>query len=404
MGVISRVPLCRTAAIAAVSAMLWIFFPAEAAAGGIGLIDTTEILEVRAEANDTSEIVGQLPDETPVAILQREEGWIQIVAGTVIGWVPEENLIEAEGTEAEEAATQPETETTPEALETEEGTQEVFSEEETEIQQEPAEDAEVQAESTAEDAEVQAESAAEAAGVQEESAAEDVDVQGETPVQEQIEAQLETEQQTEPDEAQAAALQAQIEAEQAAALQAQIEVEQAAALQAQMEAEQAAALQAQVEVEQAAALQAQIEAEQAAALQAQIEAEQAAALQAQYRAAALAAAGATEEDLYLMANIIFCEAGGEPYLGKVAVGSVIMNRVYSDSQPDSIHDVVYARGQFSPVRNGSLARALERGSADETCYQAALEAFLGAKPVGDKLYFRRRNGRSGQVIGGHVFY
>ena len=123
-----------------------------------------------------------------------------------------------------------------------------------------------------------------------------------------------------------------------------------------------------------------------------------------FAANALAAAGATEEDLYLMANIIFCEAGGEPYLGKVAVGSVIMNRVYSDSQPDSIHDVVYARGQFSPVRNGSLARALERGSADETCYQAALEAFLGAKPVGDKLYFRRRNGRSGQVIGGHVFY
>lgn len=404
MGVISRVPLCRTAAIAVVSAMLWIFFPAEAAAGGIGLIDTTEILEVRAEANDTSEIVGQLLDETPVAILQREEGWIQIVAGTVIGWVPEENLIEAEGTEAEEAATQPETETAPEALETEEGTQEVFSEEETEIQQEPAEDAEVQAESTAEDAEVQAESTLEDAEVQEESAAEDVDVQGETPVQEQIEAQLETEQQTEPDEEQAAALQAQIEAEQAAALQAQIEAQQAAALQAQIEAEQAAALQAQIEVEQAAALQAQIEAEQAAALQAQIEAEQAAALQAQYRAVALAAAGATEEDLYLMANIIFCEAGGEPYLGKVAVGSVIMNRVYSDSQPDSIHDVVYARGQFSPVRNGSLARALERGSADETCYQAALEAFLGAKPVGDKLYFRRRNGRSGQVIGGHVFY
>ena len=390
MGVISRVPLCRTAAIAVVSAMLWIFFPAEAAAGGIGLIDTTEILEVRAEANDTSEIVGQLLDETPVAILQREEGWIQIVAGTVIGWVPEENLIIAEGTEAEEAVPQPEAETASEALETEEGTQETFSEEEMETQQEPAEDAVVQVELTAEDADVQEESA--------------VEVREETPVQEQIEAQSETEQQTEPDEQQAAALQAQMEAEQAAALQAQIEAQQAAALQAQIEAQQAAALQAQIEAQQAAALQAQIEAQQAAALQAQIEAQQAAALQAQYRTAALAAAGATEEDLYLMANIIFCEAGGEPYLGKVAVGSVIMNRVYSDSQPDSIHDVVYARGQFSPVRNGSLARALERGSADETCYQAALEAFLGAKPVGDKLYFRRRNGRSGQVIGGHVFY
>ena len=38
------------------------------------------------------------------------------------------------------------------------------------------------------------------------------------------------------------------------------------------------------------------------------------------------------------------------------------------------------------------------------CYQAAIEALAGAQPVGDKLFFRRNNGRSGQVIGHHVFY
>ena len=83
---------------------------------------------------------------------------------------------------------------------------------------------------------------------------------------------------------------------------------------------------------------------------------------------------------------------------------MVLNRVASDRQPDNITDVIYAKGQFSPVRNGSLQRALDRSSADESCYQAALEALAGAKPVGDKLYFRRVNGRSGQVIGHHVFY
>ena len=105
-----------------------------------------------------------------------------------------------------------------------------------------------------------------------------------------------------------------------------------------------------------------------------------------------------------MANLIYCEANGEPYVGKVAVGSVVLNRVHSDVQPNTIREVIYARKQFSPVGNGSLARALRAGKADDSCFQAALEALAGAKPVGDKLYFRRVNGRSGMVIGRHVFY
>ena len=108
--------------------------------------------------------------------------------------------------------------------------------------------------------------------------------------------------------------------------------------------------------------------------------------------------------MYLLANIIYCEAGCEPYIGKVAVGNVVMNRVKSSRQPDTIRGVIYAKGQFSPVRNGSLDRALRNGSADESCYQAALDALSGSKPVGDKLFFRRVNGRPGQVIGHHVFY
>jgi len=33
-----------------------------------------------------------------------------------------------------------------------------------------------------------------------------------------------------------------------------------------------------------------------------------------------------------------------------------------------------------------------------------VEAIAGSSPVGDKLYFRRANGRGGQIIGNHVFY
>ena len=110
------------------------------------------------------------------------------------------------------------------------------------------------------------------------------------------------------------------------------------------------------------------------------------------------------EELKLLANIIYCEAGSESYVGKVAVGNVIMNRVKSASQPNTITEVIYAKGQFSPVRNGSLQRALSSDKADAACYQAAIEALSGAQPVGDKLFFRRNNGRSGQVIGHHVFY
>ena len=144
----------------------------------------------------------------------------------------------------------------------------------------------------------------------------------------------------------------------------------AAAEQARMQAE--AVARAQAEAAAAAQLKAQQEAAQA---------EAAKAAEAARRQAILDANGITEEDLYLLANIIYCEAGCEPYIGKVAVGNVVMNRVKSDRQPDTIKGVIYAKGQFSPVRNGSLDRALRNGSADESCYQAALDALSGSKPV-----------------------
>ena len=165
--------------------------------------------------------------------------------------------------------------------------------------------------------------------------------------------------------------------------------------------EQKAIQKAAEEAAKKAAAQAQAAAQQAAA-KAAAEA-QAAAVQAAQQAV-IAQAGVSPQDVDLLAALIQCEAGGEPYVGQVAVGNVVMNRVESAGHPASIPDVIYAAGQFSPVRNGSLSRTLSTGRVSASCRQAAVEAIAGSSPVGDKLYFRRANGRGGQIIGNHVFY
>ena len=368
-------------------------------ASSIGMIDTADLLDIHAEADGGSEVVGQVMDEGHVAILAKGDGWVQIQAGDIVGWVPAENLIETEisneeavaaneeviGELAEEAAQEGEAADDSEALEEEaaQGSEAVDA-----VHTEASQESEaVNAEQT--DAEPEdAENISDATAADAEAFAREVAVSAQK-------AELQKEQAEAVQRAQKEA-EALAKAQQEAAARAREQAEaqaKAAAEQARMQAE--AVARAQAEAAAAAQLKAQQEAAQA---------EAAKAAEAARRQAILDANGITEEDLYLLANIIYCEAGCEPYIGKVAVGNVVMNRVKSDRQPDTIKGVIYAKGQFSPVRNGSLDRALRNGSADESCYQAALDALSGSKPVGDKLFFRRVNGRTGQVIGHHVFY
>ena len=112
-----------------------------------------------------------------------------------------------------------------------------------------------------------------------------------------------------------------------------------------------------------------------------------------------------EGDRYLLANLIYCEAGSEPYEGKVAVGAVVINRVLSSVYPDTVVGVIYQNKQFSPVASGRLALALAEGKATGACYQAADEAMSGYSNVGNCVYFRTPiPGLTGINIGGHVFY
>jgi len=119
------------------------------------------------------------------------------------------------------------------------------------------------------------------------------------------------------------------------------------------------------------------------------------------------------DNIFWLARIIHAEAAGEPYLGKVAVGSVVMNRVNSPNFPNTIYGVIfeYYKGipQFSPVADGTIYN-----NPSEECLAAAQEAYWGAKPLGNALYFFNPAKSAGTWIvnnrtyagriGNHVFY
>lgn len=113
------------------------------------------------------------------------------------------------------------------------------------------------------------------------------------------------------------------------------------------------------------------------------------------------AAEVSSSDLDLLAALIYCEAGNQPMEGKIAVGQVVMNRVASSSFANSIHDVIYESGQFTPAYSGQLAGVI--GSAPSDCYDAALAAMNGEGTVGGALYFNTGSGK-GTKIGAHQFY
>ena len=362
--------LFRSAVGILTSVMMMGAYTTTAMASGIGVIDAKDMLDIHAEANTASAVIGQVMEDGHVAILAKYNDWVQIQAGEIAGWVPAENLVETEISNEEAVAANEQV--IAERTGATASEDEFFAEEE--VQQD-------------ETAALQAE-ASEAAQneIEEVQAAEEA-------------ARLEAEAQAKAAE-EAARLEAEAQAKAAAEEAARIEAE----AQAKAAAEEAARIEAEAQAkaaEEAARLEAEAQAKAAAEEAARIEAE---AQQAALAAQTAQTAAISAEELKLLANIIYCEAGSESYVGKVAVGNVIMNRVKSASQPNTITEVVYAKGQFSPVRNGSLQRALSSDKADAACYQAAIEALAGAQPVGGKLFFRRNNGRSGQVIGHHVFY
>lgn len=69
---------------------------------------------------------------------------------------------------------------------------------------------------------------------------------------------------------------------------------------------------------------------------------------------------ATEKDL--IARLVRAEASGEPYAGKVAVATVVLNRVQSPDFPNTVNGVIYQSGQFTPVSNGEINKTADADS------------------------------------------
>lgn len=87
-------------------------------------------------------------------------------------------------------------------------------------------------------------------------------------------------------------------------------------------------------------------------------------------------------DIYLLASLIHAEAGAEPYLGQVAVGGVVMNRVQNSKFPNTLAGVIYQPNAFESVSNGIINRPPSSESM-----KAAQDAISGWDPSGGALYF-----------------
>ncbi|WP_163528148.1 cell wall hydrolase [Halobacillus ihumii] len=114
-----------------------------------------------------------------------------------------------------------------------------------------------------------------------------------------------------------------------------------------------------------------------------------------------------EDGKDLLARLVEAEAKGESYAGKVAVATVVLNRVTSDKYPDSIYGVIYDGYQFSPVLNGTI----NQPAGEES--KRAVEEALGYQGYDhESLFFYNPDKATSEflsnqevttVIGNHVF-
>lgn len=92
--------------------------------------------------------------------------------------------------------------------------------------------------------------------------------------------------------------------------------------------------------------------------------------------------GYSSADYDLLARIISAEARGEPYLGQVAVGAVVLNRIEHPSFPDTLSGVIYQRGAFSCLDDGQFYEPIADSS-----YSAARDAINGLDPSSGAIYY-----------------
>ena len=111
-----------------------------------------------------------------------------------------------------------------------------------------------------------------------------------------------------------------------------------------------------------------------------------------------------------MAQIVYAESRSEPYDGKVAVASVILNRLKSPGFPKTVEKVIKQKAAFSCLRNGEISVV-----PDKVSYQAVLDALKGKDPTNNAVFFynpkiatsgwmKKIGKKNIKPIGNHVFF
>lgn len=90
------------------------------------------------------------------------------------------------------------------------------------------------------------------------------------------------------------------------------------------------------------------------------------------------------DDVYWLSRIISAESRGEPLLGQVAVGNVVLNRMRHKDYPNTIYSVIFDKKygiQFSPVADGSIYMTPSYNSV------LAAKVCLEGVSISDKILF-----------------
>lgn len=115
----------------------------------------------------------------------------------------------------------------------------------------------------------------------------------------------------------------------------------------------------------------------------------------------------SSSDYTLLARLISAESRGESYLGQVAVGAVVLNRIEHPSFPDTVSGVIYQKGAFSCLDDGQFYKPVS-----DSAYRAARDALNGVDPSGGAIYYYNpatatnkwiRSRKIITTIGKHVF-
>lgn len=118
-------------------------------------------------------------------------------------------------------------------------------------------------------------------------------------------------------------------------------------------------------------------------------------------------AGFSQNDIRLMANAVYGEARGEPYIGQVAIAAVILNRVKSPLFPNTVSGVIFEPRAFTAVADGQIWL-----TPNEQAKRAVLDAINGWDPTGGAIYYFNPNTATSawiwsrpqvKKIGNHIF-